>query len=382
MTAQALSASLIRPLPAEPEEWQIRMEMLASARSFIYASMYFLQHDAYGQPYIAALEKARARGVSVNLLIDGFGQKLAGALMTPQQKQDIRLAVARLRAKGAQVVFYRCPRRLQRLLGSGMHIKIQLTEHGGALFSSGNISFTSYEKWCEFSTYLEGAVVPRLLRELPPYGLHVDDAHQRHLESLPAAENHRFDYLSHDPTRDTHPLNPFRLASPNALTDFIIQRIDAARSSLSLTSLYYKPAPALAAAVLRAARRGVRVEIFHCHRDALGPSVIPWIPAYLHYPALLEAGVHIYENPKGEHAKIVLIDDKEALWGSYNLEYAAHDRLAEAMMLSREEPMVAALRHVFDERRSNPDNIRIENTALPPALARKVRLFRPIERWI
>lgn len=383
MSFAACSATVLLPLHDPQEEWQRRMDMLRDSREFIYASMYFLQHDRFGEAYIAALEAACARGVGVGLLIDGFGQKLAGALMTPAQKRDIRTALQRLRGAGANVRFYRCPSALMRTLGSGMHIKIQLSEKGGALFGSGNVSFTSYDKWREFTTYVEGPLVARLLQEFPAYGMAVQ-AH--HLQALQTARpgGHSLSYLSYDPTRDAHPLNPLRLRGPNPLTDALAARIDAARESLSLTSLYYKPAPILRDAVLRAARRGVRVEIFHCHRDALGPSVVPWIPAYLHYGPLLEAGVHIYENTRGEHAKLLLIDDREAYWGSYNLEYMAHDRLAEAMLCSQEELMLQALRKAFAARRTEAANIRIlpEHLRLPAPLRRKVNFFRPFERWL
>ena len=76
--------------------------------------------------------------------------------------------------------------------------------------------------------------------------------------------------------------------------------------------------------------------MYHSHRDALPATDLAWIAAAAHYPRLMKAGVRIYENRHGEHSKIVLIDNEWVAFGSYNFEHAAHDRLAEAMLASRD----------------------------------------------
>ena len=103
------------------------------------------------------------------------------------------------------------------------------------------------------------------------------------------------DVAWHDP--NVHPWAPFVVANP--LTDRLVALIDRAERRLAITSFYFKPARALAHAVLRAARRGVHVEIFHSGASALVESDVPWLCAAIDYPALLAAGVVIRESARG-----------------------------------------------------------------------------------
>jgi cardiolipin synthase len=375
------------PLHDQQQEWEYRMRMVHEAQRFLYASTYFLQHDRYGREYMSALLAARKRGVSVTILIDGFGQILAGNLMTAEEKESFKHASALLTEHGGNVVFYRCRPLLQRMLGSGMHIKIQISEKGGALFSSGNISATSYDKWREFSAYVEGPITVRLLEEFTALGVNVDADHLRALRESTSASRgaETIDYLSYNPTPDPHPFNPVRLKYPNTITDYLAHAIANAQQSICLTSLYFKPAPSLIKALTNAAKRGVSVEIFHSHYRALGVSIMPWIPSFYLYRTLMSAGIAVYENIRGEHSKIVLIDGKSIVFGSYNFEYAAHDRLAEAIMVSRDARMLASAENMFNGLRKSSDNIPVNESTLstPPKNSLFRRLFfRPFLRWI
>jgi cardiolipin synthase len=385
--ADAYAISRLVPLYDQQTEWEYRMRMIEEAQRFLYASTYFIQHDRYGREYVDALLKAHERGVSIHLLIDGFGQILAGNLMTQKEKESIKQALAALTTAGGNVTFYRCATTLQRLLGSGMHIKIQLSERGGALFSSGNISATSYDKWREFSVYVEGPIVGRLMEEFTALGISVDASHTQYLhESI--VKTHAtgtLRYLSYNPTLDPHPFNPVRLKRPNIITDYFVGAFARATRHIRLTSLYFKPAPVLLRSLIDAANRGVSVEIFHSHRDALGASIVPWIPSFYLYRRLTQAGIAIYENLRGEHSKIILIDDSTAIFGSYNFEYAAHDRLAEAIMISEDKKLLETIGALFSRLRESAENVKV-NAAAPDTLPKdgrwKILLSWPFARWL
>jgi len=161
--------------------------------------------------------------------------------------------------------------------------------------------------------------------------------------------------------------------------------IEEAKSSIAITSLYFKPVEPLMAALLAAARRGVDVEIHHSHRDALPATELAWIAAAAHYPRLLRAGVRVYENRHGEHSKIVVIDGARVAFGSYNFEHAAHDRLAEAMLASRDPVAVRPALAIFEELRRHPDNVPVTPQTLrdlPVRLRVKRTILGPFKRWM
>ena len=161
--------------------------------------------------------------------------------------------------------------------------------------------------------------------------------------------------------------------------------IASARESISLTSFYFKPVDQLLTALVDAARRGVRVDVHHSHREALPATELAWIAAAAHYGRLLRAGVRVHENRHGEHSKIVLVDGTWVAFGSYNFEHAAHDRLAEAMLASRDLRAVEPVLAIFAELREHPDNVRVTPRmlrGLPARLKAKRMVLGPLKRWM
>ncbi len=381
------SASALVPLWDRGAEWARRLAMVREARSFLYLSTFYIEHDAYGTGLLAELLAAQRRGVAVNLLIDGFGQRLGGVLMSTEQMSALAAMLDDLRRAGAVVATYTPPRRVQRWVGGGQHVKIQVSEAGEAIFGSSNLSQSSFAGWNEYAVAVRGSVARTLLESYRDIGGSVRDSHLRQLDEMAPADaaDLELDYWVCNPNDSQGPGGPLGWRGGNPVTEALIGVIAAARRSLRITSFYFKPVEPLVAAVVAAARRGVHVEVFHSHRDALPATDLAWIAAAAHYRRLLDAGVHIYENRRGEHSKIVLIDDEFAAFGSYNFEHAAHDRLAEAMLASRDARATAPAAAIFAELRRHPDNTLVTPQVMagwPMRLQARRWLLGRFKRWM
>ena len=151
-----LTASSLRPLWERAAEWECRLGMIREATAFLYLSTFYIEYDRYGVELLAALLDAQRRGVAVNLLVDSFGQLLGGALMTSQSRTALGAQLDALRDAGAVVTTYRPEHYLQRRLGGGQHVKIQVSEVGEAIFGSSNVTRSSFEEWNEYSVLLRG----------------------------------------------------------------------------------------------------------------------------------------------------------------------------------------------------------------------------------
>ncbi len=380
-------ASALEPLWDRAAEWQRRLAMIEAARSFLYLTTFYLEHDAYGVALLAGLRAAQRRGVAVTLVVDAFGQRLGGVLMTSDQRAALALDLEALRADGGVVSVYAPPRLVQRWLGGGQHVKIQVADTGEAIFGSSNISKSSFAAWNEYAVAVRGPVAADLLESLSAIGAMVAPAHVAYLRALRAASpaDLALDYWFCNPNAAQGWRGPFGWRGVNAVTERMIEMLEAARVSARITSFYFKPVAPLLDAVARAARRGVTVEVFHSHRDALPATDLAWIAAAASYPPLLEAGVHIYENRHGEHSKLVLVDDSWAAFGSYNFEDAAHDRLAEAMLASRDARAVAPVAAVFDELRAHADNLRVTPASMaqwPARVRTRVSRYGRFKWWM
>jgi phosphatidylserine/phosphatidylglycerophosphate/cardiolipin synthase-like enzyme len=309
--------------------------------------------------------------------------------MTRAQRLSLAAHWDALRAAGGRVILYRPPRWIQRWLAGGHHVKIQVSDAGEALLCSGNVTKSSFDGWNECAVAMRGRVVPLLLGTLRDIGGDVADQDVRALaagvpDSNPEAD-FAVDYWYCNPNTRQGPLGALGWRGPNTLTDSMIAMVDAARVSLYVTSFYFKPTPRLMEAVLRAADRGVHVEVHHSHRDALPATDLAWIAAAASYDRLLDAGVHVYENRHGEHSKIVLVDDAWVAYGSYNFEDAAHDRLAEAMVATRDARAIAPAIGIFAKLRADPDTVRVTRegfAGLPAGVRARIRRYGRFKRWM
>ena len=382
-----VTASALLPLWDRAAEWQRRLAMIGAATSFLYLSTYYIELDEYGIELLDALSAAERRGVAVNLLIDGFGQQLGGVLMSSASKAALASRLDALRRAGAVVTIYRPARRLQRWLGGGHHVKIQVSDAGEAIFGSSNVTRASFEGWNEYSVAVRGPVVRTLLESYRAIGGSVDDAHLDELSAVAdsAGADLELDYWLCNPNLLQGPAGPLGWRGRNVVTDALVEMIAAARQSIFMTSFYFKPVEPVVRALVDAARRGVRVEVYHSHRDALPATELAWIAAAAHYRRLLGAGVRVYENRHGEHSKIVLTDGDRVAFGSYNFEHAAHDRLAEAMLASRDRRAIDPAIAIFAQLREHPDNIQVKPgmlRGLPARLRAKRTMLGPLKRWM
>ena len=159
----------------------------------------------------------------------------------------------------------------------------------------------------------------------------------------------------------------------------------SAQETLQLTSFFFKPVPPLLTALVEAAKRGVQVDVYHSHPDALPATDLAWIASAVNYERMLDAGIRVYENRHGEHSKIVLADESQVAFGSYNFEDAAHDRLAEAMIATSDARAIDPAVSIFKDLRRDPDNrpVTAESLrALPRRLRRRRALFGRFKRWM
>lgn len=386
-----VQASSFRPLGDRRAEWAARLAMIASARRFLYVSTYFLEPDDYGLRFVDALIRAAERGVHVALVVDSFGQRLATTATTTEQDAVLEERLETLRSLGADVGFYRPGRILERTLGAGQHIKIQLSDAGEAIFGSSNISHRSFEAWDEFSVALRGPVVGTLLASFYRWLDRPDRAHLRSLARLAREDARRavepFDltWWAWDPNDDPGALGPVVREHDNPVTTELARAISAAECSIRVTSFYFKPAPVLLDALEGAARRGVHVEVRHSHRSALEGNIYPWLSSALDYPRLLEAGVQIDEDLSGEHSKLLLVDDTWVAFGSYNFEWAADDRLAEAMITTTDVRICGQVGAFLDSLAEHRPAERVAPDAVehwPSELRLRGLLFAPLKRWV
>ena len=138
-----------------------------------------------------------------------------------------------------------------------------------------------------------------------------------------------------------------------------------------LTSPYFLPTPALARALIGAARRGVAVELITAGKTdsrlarAAGRHV---------YGRFLRGGVKVLERTRGAlHAKTVLVDDALAFVGSQNLDRWSDGRNYELAIAVRAPHIAELLRVAQEESRKHSSAITLEDLGRAGWLTRLAR---------
>lgn len=316
-----------------------------AATSTVHAEFFILVLDDTTRPFIDALGRASARGVTVRVLSD----HLSGFLYPHR-----RATIDALRSAGAEW-HAMLPLRPFR----GQWQRADLRNHRKLVTVDGRIGWTgslnlidaSYLKpknrrrglhWKELMVRLEGPVV----RELD--AVFVTDWYSETDQLLP---------LDETPVAVPTPASAEVLdaqvvpSGPSFENDnnlkLFVYLLQNARRRISITSPYFVPDESTRLAIVTAASRGVDVELFV---SEIGDQVMVYHAQRSYYEELLRAGVriHLYPPPTVLHAKHFSIDDDVAVIGSSNMDIRSFNLNMEVSLLVHGRGVVDALRAVED----------------------------------
>jgi cardiolipin synthase len=314
-------------------------QMLAaieSAKVSIRLATYIFRADAAGEKFIEALAAARRRGVSVSVLIDGFG---GGFIASP--------AYERLKREGvdaARFLHSLLPWRMA-FLNLRLHKKI-LTVDGALAFVGGlNIGAENVQAShpkapvCDHHFRLVGPIVNEIEREFD------DDwrfATGKTLTASPPA-----------PVPDGDGPSRAIASGPDQETDslalVLLSAINAARHTIRIATPYFLPDEQIVTALRLAALRGVAVDIVLPANN--NHPFVAWA-ARAHVRPMLQSGARIWFNPPPfDHSKLMTIDGGWSLIGSANWDARSLRLNFELTVEVRDPGFAAELERIIDKRR-------------------------------
>ncbi len=287
------------------------------AQTEVCLEMYQIHSDEVGRRVARALIGAHRRGVTVHVLLDGFGSSQASGLM------------AQLRTAGIQAHWY-CPWRPWHDPNRRTHRKLLLVDGQRASIGGFNLIEPFSERcngtraWRDLGLWLTGPAA-WYLRQQFAAAWHRETGRQlANLRSL-AGEGSRCFLAGGASGRAGH-------------ADAYAAMIDSARSEVLLANPYFLPDATFRARMVTAVQRGVRVAV-----------VLPRVndvPGIKHlsrrlYPGLLSRGIEIWERrDRMVHAKVAVIDRSVAAIGSVNINSRSFHRNSETLLLTAETDIV------------------------------------------
>jgi cardiolipin synthase A/B len=285
-------------------------EAIDGAQQLVHLETYIFALDETGQRVSAALCAAARRGVSVRLVVDGFGSR-----------SFVDTQLDALTAAGVQVLVFRREisllslrrQRLRRLHRKLANIDGRIAFVGGINIIDDDVPGQTPR--FDYAIRIEGPLTHqvRQAQENLWRMLHWSQLRRRtpqrsiKLPAPPIAGGIQARLVLRDNLRHRHDIE-----------DAYLTAIAHARHSILIANAYFLPGRRFRAALLEASKRGVDVTLL------LQGRVEYWL---LHhacnalYPQLMAAGLRIVEYRKSFlHAKVAVIDDNWATVGSSNID--------------------------------------------------------------
>lgn len=367
--AQASTGNRIRLLESGREFFPALLAAIRAAQRSIHLETYIFADEGAGREVLAALSEAVGRGVQVRVLVDGFG---SGAVA--------RVLAAALPAPGGQVRVYRPARWWgpHRRAFRRLHRKIAVIDGREAFV--GGINIDGEPARDEVTGELIGARLDFAVACEGPVAAAVSLAARRLWWAVGLAALGKLGAPAPRRPRAGAPL-PGGVRASLVLRDNLRHRGDiersylgairAARRQILIACAYFQPGRRFRRALVRAARRGVRVRLLLQGRveyRVQHRAQRAW------YGQLLREGIEIYEYRRSYlHAKVAVIDDDWATVGSSNIDPFSLLLAREANVVVHDRDFASRLRGAL-ERAIEQDSRRLDATweASRPLLSRVV----------
>jgi len=314
------------------------LSAIRSAEKSIYMEMYLFHDDTRGFDFLSELEASSRRGLRVILVMDILGSR--------DLSKD---TVMRLRAAGVEVLYYSFFLRRT-------HRKILIVDEKIAFIGGVNIKGT-FHSWKDLQIRVTGPVVrsiirsySRVYRECGGKDILLRNIVQRKVFQnsepekielkLPAMTRAKLWFVEKGVGRRQYQLRKYYK-----------ERIESAKKSITFVTPYLFPPRWLIASLHKAILRGVAVEILlpndtdHVYANWLNQSYVPFFTG-------LGARCY-YSHGEMNHAKALLIDGREGMIGSPNLDLISFDWNIEAGVFFKEGDMVRDLTKIITGWRSD-----------------------------
>ncbi|MFP2423332.1 cardiolipin synthase ClsB [Pseudescherichia vulneris] len=326
---------------------------IAKAESKIILETFIWFEDSVGWQLHEALLTAARRGVSIEVLLDGYG--------SPDLSDRF---VGELTAAGVVFRYYDPRPRLFGLrtnLFRRMHRKIVVIDAavafvGGINYSAEHMSDYGPEAKQDYAVRVEGPVVQDILQfELDNLPGHAEARHfwrrRHHAEENRAPGEAQTLFV----WRDNH-------EHRDDIERHYLKMLANARHEVIIANAYFFPGYRLLHAMRNAARRGVRVKLV-----VQGEPDMPIVKvgARLLYRYLLKGGVQIFEYKRRPlHGKVALMDDHWATVGSSNLDPLSLSLNLEANLIIHDRTFNQTLRDNLNAL-IQQDCLRVDSAMVP-----------------
>lgn len=365
------SPACVKILGNPTEAFEIRKQLIRTAKSELLVSYYALVRDIKPMYIIALLQEAAERGVKIRMILDDYNSNLP--------KEMLRY----LKEHGVATKYYN-PMKLANLrrIDRRMHDKYIVVDRSLVLVGGRNLKDgyfnpdlgakkTFYDldalflgdpatqaaeyfdrRWTD-SPWVEDTTLPKVndvdyidltntvanaYAEMKAGG---ELSARKTVEDYAIVACAKADFVAND---------PITRARDRSVESAYIREIDHSTISVEIQNPYILPTREMKQAIKRALKRGVRVTMITNSLKSIDIGLTQ--SAYLNLrPRLLKWGVQIYEfiHTQTLHSKIAIFDGRRVVVGSFNLDPRSAKLNSEDFVVTDDPLAVGPVRAYFDQ---------------------------------
>jgi cardiolipin synthase len=367
-TQPAVAGNHVEPLRNGEEAYPAMIAAIDGAERSVALSSYIFKNDALGRAFVAALERARLRGVEVRVLVDGVGQIYSfPTIVAALRQSDIPFA---------RYMHSFWPWRMP-YLNLRNHRKVLVVDGqtgftGGINISANNQVRSDVSRPVrDIHFRITGPVVAQLME------VFADDWTVTTREVLDGPDWYPEMIASGPVVARAIPSGPHEHI--DRMRWILHAGISEARARIAILTPYFLPDEILVSALRLAARKGVAIDILIPERSNL--FFVDWaVRARL--DELLMDGCRVWFGPAPfNHAKMMLVDRDWALVGSSNWDPRSLRLNFELNLECRDAGLVDRLDALFVRERDAARPLSLEEVRQRPLVIRLrdgvARLFSP-----
>jgi cardiolipin synthase len=327
---------------------------LDAARFEIYLETYIFASDQTGEEVKAALKRAAARGVMVNVVTDWLGTGHAYSAVLNREFYETRVNHRVFNAWFLRGV-------------SRMHRKICVIDRQLAFLGGLNINYDLISddgfavplpapRW-DFAVRIIGPLVVAIHQEVQSQWMTLGGLNLRYRwekfreRRSPGIAREEGQALAGLVLRDN-------LRNRRTIQKAYLKALGTARKSAMLANPYFAPGRKLRDGLASAAARGVEVTLL----IGVGQFRLQDAVAHSFYPKLLKSGVKVVEYRKTQlHGKVAVVDEEWSTVGSSNWDGLSLFVNQEANLVIREPEFARALRAHIERAVADGVTIRLED---------------------
>lgn len=340
--------------------WDAMIETCNTATASIEMEEFVFEPDPIGERFCNIFIERAKKGVKVRLLLDWWGCKKF--INSRQHKQLINCGIEVRFFREPEVKWlYKKPRLLPR-----DHRKILIVDQKTA-YTGGVCVKQAYKDWRDTMVAVSGTLVEQLSHVFERTWLKTKKEEES-IEAHPDfSGSDEFSIFANAP--DSNETN---------YSDLLIQKIEAAESSIKLTTPYFTPDYKLLDPLHNAIDRGVDVQIILSDYSKYAPYVV----GKRLCGSLIQAGATIYYyQPSMLHLKTMIIDNKWAALGSCNLDGLSLYQNQEVMLTSTEHNFIEKMVSDFNNDKSMSQRMGNDEWLNRPSSEKLAGLLLSPFRW-